>query len=91
MTLNYEKTINRIIPLHPDAVNKNWDDETIQHEAEQWCKPFFVVVHKCLDPKIRNPEQIEQCKLAPKHIEMCVKDVTADILRIAQAKKLNKI
>ena len=89
MNLNYEKTIQRIIPLHPDAINHKWGEETIKFEAEKWCKPFFVIYHRCLDIRIRPPEQIEQCKLAPVLLERCVKDVTVDINRIIQQKKHN--
>lgn len=86
MNLNYEKTMSKILPLHPDTINPRWDPETMKFEAEKWCKPFFVIYHRCLDIKIRPPEQVEQCKKAPELLERCVQDILKDMKRIIDEK-----
>lgn len=88
MNLNYEKTMKRILPLHPDSVNAKWSQSTIEIEAEKWCKPFFVIYHRCLDVKIRTDLQNQQCKLTPDLINRCVNDVLEDMHRIIQEKTI---
>lgn len=91
MNLNYEKTMGRILPIHPDSVNPRWNRDTLIFEAQKHCKPFFVVVHRCLDPKIRSQEQVEACKIAPELMDRCVDEVLEDIYRIVEKKKSGEI
>lgn len=91
MNLNYEKTMGRILPIHPDAVNPRWGEDTLLFEAQKNCKPFFVIVHRCLDNKIKSQEQVEACKKAPQLMENCIDDVLKDMHRIIELKKSGKI
>ncbi|OMJ66152.1 hypothetical protein SteCoe_37109 [Stentor coeruleus] len=86
MNLNYEKTMSRILPLHPDAINPKWKPETMKFEAEKWCKPFFVIYHRCLDIQVRSPEQIEQCKKSPELLDRCREDILKEMKRIIDEK-----
>lgn len=76
----------RILPIHPDTVSHKWSKETLKIQAEKHCKPFFVIVHRCLDIKIRSDEQIEACKIAPKYLDMCVDQVLSEMEKIAEMK-----
>lgn len=91
MNLNYEKTMGRILPIHPDTVQTKWSEDTLLFEAQKNCKPFFVIVHKCLDNKIKSPEQVESCKKAPGLMDRCVDDVLKDMHRIIELKKSGQI
>jgi hypothetical protein len=87
MNLDYEKTMSRILPIHPDTVNVKWDEESFKFQAQKHCKSFFVIVHRCLDVKIRTPQQVESCKRAPELLDRCVSDVLNDMNRIAEMKR----
>lgn len=77
--MDYEKKLQKILPVPPQAVGSNWDEETIRVEAEKWCKPFACTVQSCLSIKIRTEEQKERCKEAPENFKRCINDVSEHI------------
>ena len=72
---HYEKTMSRILPLHPLAVNSNMSDENLLNEAEIWCKPFACTIQGCSEPRNRTDEEKLRCTEAPKYLSMCINTV----------------
>ena len=77
----YDKTIARILPIPPDAVNKKWDPERIRVEAEKWCKPFCCKVQRCLEVDYKKNKQ-SQCDEAMYYLDRCVKDISQHIREV---------
>jgi hypothetical protein len=85
----FDKTMARILPLHPDSVHARMDKETIRIESEKWCKPFACRVQSCLSPKIRSEDQKKSCLLAPAHFKKCI-DIVSQHMEELIKNKLSK-
>ena len=83
----YEKTMKRILPLHPAAVNLNMDKEKLRTEAEIWCKPFACAISGCSEPRPRNDEEKARCLQAPMYLKKCVSTVLDHMDEILDKKR----
>jgi|688.fasta_scaffold1868362_1 hypothetical protein len=85
MANSYDKTLARILPIPPEAVNKKWDSERVRVEAEKWCKPFCCKVQRCLEIDYKKNKQA-QCDEAMLYLDRCVKDISAHIQQVISNK-----
>ncbi|CAG9331282.1 unnamed protein product [Blepharisma stoltei] len=87
--MDYEKQLNRILPIPEATVRVTWNDEKIRVEAEKWCKPFCCAVQRCLGRKgaIKTEEEKKRCDMAPAQLERCVNDISDHLKGIIEKKK----
>ena len=85
--MEYDRLIQRILPIPDAAVRVAWTQEEVTDEAERRCKPFCCVVQGCLEPKIRNEAQKARCAQAPMNLSRCIAEVSAHMQEIQERKR----
>ena len=85
--MEYERLIQRILPIPDAVVRAAWTKDDIIDEAERRCKPFCCIVQGCLKPKIRNEAEKARCAQAPDNLSRCIAQVAAHMEEIQERKR----